>query len=103
VEKRNEQLYALYSSPTVIRVIKSRRIRQVGLLERMGDRTGTYRVLVGRPEGRKKLGRHRHRLEDNIKMALQEVGWGDMDWIAQSQDRGRWWVLVNAVMNLRVP
>ena len=69
----------------------------------MGEGRGAYRVLVGRPEGRRPLGRPRHRWEDNIKMDLQEVGWGGMDWIDMAQDRDRWRVLVNAVINLRVP
>jgi len=58
---------------------------------------------VRRPEGKKPLGRHRHRWEDNIKMDLQEVGWGMMDWLELAQGRDRWWVLVNVVLNLRVP
>ena len=62
-----------------------------------------YRVLVGKPEGKRPLGRHRHRWEDNIKMDLQEVGCRSMDWIELAQDRDRWRALVNAVMNLRVP
>jgi hypothetical protein len=66
------------------------------------DRRGAYRLLVGRPEGRRPLGRPRHRCEDII-MNLQELGWGGMDWIALAQDRDRKQVLVNAVMNLRVP
>jgi hypothetical protein len=69
----------------------------------MGERRGAYRVLVGKPEGRRPLGRPRRRWEDNIKMDLQEVGWGGMDWINLAQDRDRWRALVNAVMNLRVP
>jgi hypothetical protein len=64
---------------------------------------GAYRALVGKPEGRRPLGRPRRRWEDNIKMDLREVGWGDMDWINLAQDRDRWRALVNAVMNLRVP
>jgi hypothetical protein len=68
----------------------------------MGAKRGAYRILVGRPEGRKPLGRPRRIWEDNIKMGLQEMGWG-MDWIELAQDRDRWRVLVNAVMNLRVP
>jgi len=69
----------------------------------MEDRRGTYRVLVGKPEGKRPLGRPRQRWEDNIKMVLQEVGCGGMDWIELTQDRGRWWALVNAAMNLWVP
>jgi hypothetical protein len=69
----------------------------------MGEGRGAYRVLVGRPEGRRPLGRPRRRWEDNIKMDLQEVGWGGMDWIDMTQDRDRWRALVSAVMNLRVP
>jgi hypothetical protein len=69
----------------------------------MGERKGAYRALVGKPEGRRPLGRPGHRWEDNIKMDLREVGWGGMDWINQAQDRDRWRALVNAVMNLRVP
>jgi hypothetical protein len=61
-----------------------------------------YRVLVGKPEGKRQLGRPRRRWEDNIKMDLQEVGCGDMDWIGLAQDMDRWWALVNAVMSLRV-
>ena len=69
----------------------------------MGERRGVYRVLVGKPEGKRQFGRPRRRWEDNIKMDLQEVGCGGMDWIDMVQDRDRWWALVNAVMNLRVP
>jgi hypothetical protein len=69
----------------------------------MGERRGAYRALVGKPEGRRPLGRPRRRWEDNIKMDLREVGWGGMDWINLAQNRDRWRALVNAVMNLRVP
>jgi hypothetical protein len=69
----------------------------------MGERRGAYRILVGRPEGRRRLGKPRRRWEDNIKMDLQEVGWESVDLIYMAQDRDRWWALVNAVMNLRVP
>jgi hypothetical protein len=68
----------------------------------MGEKRGAYRILVGRPEGRRQLGKHRRKWEDNIKMDLHEVGWG-MDWIELAQDRDRWRALVNAVMNIRVP
>jgi hypothetical protein len=69
----------------------------------MGERRGAYRALVGKPEGRRPLGRPRRRWMDNIKMDLREVEWGGMDWINLAQDRDRWRALVNAVMNLRVP
>jgi hypothetical protein len=84
-------------------VIKSRKIRWAGHVTRKGKRSGVYRVLVGKPEGIRLLGRPRHRWEDNIKMDLQEVGCGGMDWIKLAQDRDRGLAVVNAVMNLRVP
>ena len=99
----NEELNDLYSSPNIVRVIKSRRMRWAGYVARMEDNRGVYRVLVGKPEGKRPLGRPRHRWEENIKMDLQEVGCGGMDWIELAQDRDRWWALVNAVMNLWVP
>jgi hypothetical protein len=98
----NEELNDLYSSPNIIRVIKSRRMRWAGHVARVGEKRGAYRILVGRPEGRRPLGRPRHRWEDNIKMYIQKVGWG-MDWIDLAQDRDRWRALVNAVMNVRAP
>ena len=72
-------------------------------MARMGDTRGAYRVLVGRPERKKALGRPRRKRENNIKMGIQEMGWGNMDWIAMAQDRDKWGAVVNAVMNLRVP
>jgi hypothetical protein len=69
----------------------------------MGEVRGAYNILVGRPEGRIPLGRPRRGWEDNIKMDLREIGFGDVDWIHWAQDRDRWWALVNTVMNLRVP
>jgi len=99
----NEELNDLYCSPNILRVIKSRRMRWAGQLARMGERRGVYRVLVGKPEGKRPLGRPRSRWEDYIKMDLQEVGCGDMDWIELAQDRDRWRALVNAVTNLWVP
>jgi hypothetical protein len=99
----NEELNDLYSSPNVIRVIKSRRMRWAGHVARMGKGRGLYRVLVGKPGVRGPLGRSRCRWEDNIKMDLQEVEWEGVDWIDMAQDRDRWRAVVNAVMNLRVP
>jgi hypothetical protein len=99
----NEELNDLYSSPNIIRVIKSRRLRWAGHVARMREERGAYRILVGRPEGRRPPGRPRCRWEDNIKMDIREVGWEDMNWIELAQDRDRWRALVNAGMNCRVP
>jgi hypothetical protein len=100
----NEELHGLYSSPDIIRVIKARRMRWAGHVARLGEVTGAYNILVGRPEGRRPLGRPRRRWEeDNIEMDLRETGFGDVDWIHLAQDRDRWRALVNTVMNLRVP
>ena len=99
----NEELNDLYCSHNIVRVIKSRRMRWAGHVARMGEETGVYRVLVGKLEGRRQLGRPRHRWMDNIRMDLQEVGCGYMDWFGLAQDRDRWRTLVSAVMNLRVP
>ena len=94
----------LYSSPNIIRVIKSRRIRWAGNVTRTGEGRGACRVLVGKPERKGPLGRPRHRWEDNIRMDLKEVGWGGgMAWIDLAPDRVRWGALVNAVMNVRIP
>jgi hypothetical protein len=83
-------------------VIKSRRMRWAGHVAQVGEESGVYKVLVGKPEGKRPLGRPRRRWEDNIRMDLQEVGCGGMDWIGLAQDRDRWRALVNAVMNFRV-
>ena len=100
---RNEELNDLYSSPNIVRVIKSRRMRWAGHVERMSEERGVYRVLVGKPEGKRRMRRPRRRWVDNIRMDLQEVGCGYMDWIGLAQDRDRWRTLVSAVMKLRVP
>ena len=99
----NEELNDLYSSPNIVRVIKSRRMRWAGHVTRMGEERGMYRVLVGKPEGRRPLGRPRRRWADNIRTDLQEVGCVYMDWIGLAQDRDSWRTPVSAVMNLRVP
>ena len=99
----NEELNYLYSSANIVRVIKPRRMRRAGHVARMCEERMVYRVLVGKPEGRRPLGRPRGRWVDNIRMDLQEVECGYMDWIGLAQDRDRWRTLVSAVMNLRVP
>jgi hypothetical protein len=99
----NEELNDLYCLPNIVRVVKSRQMRWAGHVARMGEDRGVNRVLVGRPEGKKPLGRTRHRWEDNIKMDLQEVGGGCGDWMELAQNRDRWRALVNVAMSLRVP
>jgi hypothetical protein len=98
----NEELHDLYSSPNIVRVIKSRRMRWAGHVARLGEERGVIRVLVGKPEGKRPLRRPRRRWEDNIRMSLQEVGCEGMDWIGLAQERQRWRAIVNAVMNLPV-
>ena len=92
----------LYSSPNIVRVIKSRRMRWAGHVARIGERRGNTGFLVGKPEGKRPVGRPSRRWENNIKLDLQEVGCSGMDWIDLAEDRDRWWTLVNAAMNLRV-
>jgi hypothetical protein len=99
----NKELRDLYSSPSIIRIIKSRRMRWVGHVARMVGKRNGYRLLVGKPEGKRPLGRPRRRWVDNIRMVLGEVVWGDVDWIGLAKDRNRWRALVNSVLNLRVP
>jgi hypothetical protein len=95
----NEELRDLYSSPSIIRIMKSRRMRWAGHVARMGGKRNAYRLLVGK----RPLGRPRRRWADNIKIDLLKIGWGGVDWIGLAQDRDKWRALVNAVMNLRVP
>jgi hypothetical protein len=99
----NEELRDLYSSPSIIRIIKSRRMRWTGHVARLEQKRNAYRLFMGKPEGKRPLGRPRRRWVDNIRMDLGEVGRGDVDWIGLAKDRNRWRALVNSVLNLRVP
>jgi hypothetical protein len=98
----NEELRDLFSSPSISKIIKSRKIRSAGHIARIGEKRNVYRLLVGKPEGKRPLGRTRRRWVDNIRMNLGEMGWGDVDWIGLAKDRNRWRALVNSVLNLRV-
>jgi hypothetical protein len=86
----NDELYSLYSSPNIVRTIKSRRMRWAGHVARMGEGRGFYRFLIGRPEGKRQLGRRRHRWEDNINMDLREIGVDGANWIRLAQERVQW-------------
>jgi hypothetical protein len=98
----NGELHNLYSSPIILRMIKSRRIC-VRHVARMGEKKNAYRMLVGKPEGKRSLGRPGQRWVDNIKMDLKETGWDGMDWVDVAQDMEHWRALVNMVMNRQVP
>jgi len=93
----------LYSTPNIVHLIKSRRMRWAGHVVRIGEERGVYRVLVGKPEGRRPQERPRHRWVNIIRMDLQDMGCGYMDWVGLAQDRDSWRTLVSAVINLRVP
>jgi hypothetical protein len=97
----NEELRNVYCSPSIIRSIKSRRMRWAGHVARVEEKRNAYRILVENPEGKRPLGRPRHRWEDNVRMDLTDIGWGGMDWIDLPQDRDQWRALVNTVLNLR--
>jgi hypothetical protein len=99
----NDELHNLYSSPNIVRVIKSRSMRLAGHVVSMGEGRGVYRVLIGRSEGKGPLGRPRHRWEDSIEMNLREIGIDGADWIQLAQDRAQKRAFVSTVMNLRVP
>jgi hypothetical protein len=98
----NEKLHNLYSSPSIIRIIKSRRMRWEGLVARMGEKRDVYMLLVGKPEGKRPLGRPRRGWINNIQIDLLEIGLSVVDWTGLAQDRYSWRALVNAVMNLPV-
>jgi hypothetical protein len=95
--------FNLYSSPNIIRMIKSRRMRWAGHVAQMVEKRNSYRILVGMRGGKRPLGRPRRRLVDNIKKDLKEIKWDGIDWIDLAQNRDQWRALVNTVMNLRVP
>jgi hypothetical protein len=99
----NEEFSDPCSLPNIVRVVKSRRMRWAGHVARMGEGRGVYRVLVGKPEGKRPLERPRRRWENNIKIDLHEVGEGCGNWMELAEDRDRWWALVSTVMNFRVP
>jgi hypothetical protein len=98
----NEELHNLYSSPSIIRVIKSRRMSWARHVTRMGEKRNACRILVGKPEGKRPPVRLRRRWVDNIKIDLREIGWGGMDWFDLAQDMDQWRALVGTAMNLRV-
>jgi hypothetical protein len=98
-----EELHNLYSSPSIIRMTKSRRMKWAGHVARVRETRNAYRILVGNSEGKRPLRRPKRRLVDNIKMELRELGWDCIDWIDLAQDRDQWRALVNAVINLRIP
>jgi hypothetical protein len=99
----DKELHNLYCSPSIIRMIKSSRMRWVGHVARMREEKSAYGILVGKPEGKRPLGRIRRRREDNIKMDLRGIEWGGIDWIDLARNRDQWRALVNTVMNLQVP
>jgi hypothetical protein len=97
----NEELHNLYSSPEIVKVIKSRRIRWLGHVAVTGKMRDSYKVLVGKAEQERPPGRSRHRWEDNIRMDLRD--WYCVDWILLAQDRDQWWAVTNIVINFWVP
>jgi hypothetical protein len=96
-----EELHNLYSSPSIIRIIKSRRMRWAGHVAGMGEKGNAYKILVGKPERKGPLARPRRRWADNSKMYLREIGWNGMDSTDLAQERDQWRALVNTVLNIR--
>jgi hypothetical protein len=103
IKLHNKELHNLYSLQSIIGIIKSRRVRWEGYVAQMEEKRNVYRLLVGKPEGKRPLGRPRRKWIDNIQMGLLEIGVSAVDWFSLAQDRYRWSAFVNAVMNLRVP
>jgi hypothetical protein len=99
----SDEFHGLYSSLNIVRVIKSRRMRWVGLVACIGEGRGVYSVLIGRPKSKRPLGKPRHWWEYNINMDLVEIGIDEANWIWLAQDRVQWWAFVNMVMNIWVP
>jgi hypothetical protein len=100
--KLHEEIYNLYSSASIIRMIKTRRMRWAGRVVRMEEKRNAYRILVGNPEGKRPLGRPKRRWVGSIKMDRTEIGWDGVDWIYMAQDRDQWRALVNKALNLRI-
>ena len=99
----NKELHSLYRSPNIVRVIKSRRLRWAGHVARMEEGRSAFKILTGKSNGKRPLGRPRRRWEDNIRMDLEEIGINAENWVDSAQDRNYWRALVNAALNLRVP
>jgi hypothetical protein len=99
----SEELHNLYFSPSKIIMTKSRRMRWTEHVARMGEKRNAYRILVGKSERKRPLGKSKRRWKDNVRMDLREIGWGGVDWIDLAQDKNQWKALVNTVINLRVP
>jgi hypothetical protein len=99
----NDELHSLYFSENIVRMINSRRLWWAGHVARLGEGRGVYRFLVGRPEGKRQLGRPGRRWDDNIKMVLRAIVIDGANWIRLAQDRVQWWAFVNTIMNLWVP
>jgi hypothetical protein len=102
-KEHNEELHNLYSLPSIIRMLKSGRMRWAGHVGEREEKRNAYRILVGKPEGNRPRGRPSCRCAGNIKTDLREIGWDGMDWIDVAQDRDQWRALVDMIMNLRVP
>jgi hypothetical protein len=99
----NEKLHNLYAAPNIIRMIKSKKMRWVTNIARTKEKINACRILIGKSEEKRPLGRTRRSWEDNIRVDPKEVGWKSVDWIHLAMNRDQWWVLVNKVMNLPVP